>query len=763
MIVVALLSGFVMALLAPWLQRRVESLTGWLIALLLLGLSIIFGFHLLVMTPAGSWTIVYPWVPSLGLDFALHADGLSLLLGFLISAVGMLIVLYTREYLADHAHLGRFYAYLLLFMTAMLGLVLADNIFLLYVFWELTSVSSYLLIGFEHSRPAARHAALQALLVTSAGGLALLAGMVLLGQAGGTWHLSALLNAGADLRSHPLYVPIVLLILVGALTKSAQIPWHFWLPNAMEAPTPVSAYLHSATMVKAGIYLLARCSAILGDTALWHYSLTGVGALTMLVGAYLALQQTDMKRLLAYATMSALGLLTILLGVGTTAAVKAAMTYMVGHSLYKGTLFLVAGTVDHETGTRHVTRLGGLGRSMPLTALAAGLGALSLAGLPPLLGFIGKEVAYEATLHAPFAATLLTASVVVTGMMFVALAAVLTVRPLLHSRPSTLPPPHEAPWPLWLSPLLLGVAGILAGIWSTALGTFLLEPAVVAVRQQPVQVELALWHGWSMTSFLSLVTIVGGIGLYAVHAAWRRLSARWQRLARLGPEQGYEVLLSALWKVAHIQTGLLQHGYLRYYLLVVLACILGLAGVAFVAQSHVLEWRAWSPVYIHEGWITALILAASMATLVSRTRLGAVAALGVVGYGVGMIFILYGAPDLAITQFLVETLMVILFVLVLSHLPDFTSMSSLLPRLRDILVVFCLGVLIAALVLVITQIQWQPSIAEYFINHSADQAHGRNIVNVILVDFRGLDTLGEITVLTVAAVGVYALLRPRMK
>jgi multicomponent Na+:H+ antiporter subunit A len=760
---VAVVSGFAMALLAPWLYRRVRSMAGWLIALLPLGLAIFFGWRLVGLEPGESFTTTYSWIPSLGLNLSFHADGLSLLFALIISGVGIFIVIYTGGYLADHAHVGRFYAYLMLFMAAMLGLVLADNLFLLYVFWELTSLSSFLLIGFEHSRPPARHAALQALLVTSAGGLALLAGVILLGQAGNALNFSTLLVSGAEVRAHPLYAPILLLILAGAFTKSAQMPFHFWLPNAMEAPTPVSAYLHAATMVKAGIYLLARCSPILGGTLLWQYSLTAVGSATMLIGAYLAMQQTDMKRILAYATVSALGLLTLLLGLGTTLAVQAAMTYLLVHSLYKGTLFLVAGAVDHEAGTRDITQLGGLLRHMPLTAVAAGLAALSLAGLPPLLGFIGKELVYEAALEAPFTSHLLTGVTVASSMLFVAVAAMVGFQPFLRRAMPTPHTPHEGPLSLWLGPLFLGIAGLLAVLWSEPIGTALVAPAVAAVVGHSVHVELALWHGWSFTLLLSILTVLGGVGLYAAHGVWRRTSARWRSVARWGPGQGYEWVLAAVQGVAHAQTRLLQHGYLRYYLLVIIACTTGLVGFPLVQQREMVALQEWSPVHIHEVWLTTLILAASVATLRSRTRLGMVAALGVVGYGVALLFVLFGAPDLAITQFLVETLMVILFVLVLYHLPGFTSMSSTLPRLRDLLVVLLTGCLIAALVLITLQVQWSAPISHYFAQHSLEQAHGRNIVNVILVDFRGLDTLGEITVLTVAGVGVYALLRLRLQ
>ncbi|MFB3140368.1 MAG: proton-conducting transporter membrane subunit, partial [Candidatus Acidiferrales bacterium] len=394
LLAVAVLSGFVMALAAPWLHRIARSTSGWVLALFPLALTVYFAGQAGRVAAGEVLAVSIDWVPSLGIALSFYLDGLSLLFALLISGIGALVVVYAGGYLAGHAHLGRFYAFLLMFLASMLGLVLANNVITLFVFWELTSVSSYLLIGFEHEREAARQAALQALLVTGLGGLALLAGLLLLGQAGGSMELSELLTRGEAIQAHPFYAPILLLILAGAFTKSAQFPFHFWLPSAMEAPTPVSAYLHSATMVKAGIYLLARFNPVLGGTELWFYIVTAAGAATMLVGAYLAFQQSDLKRILAYSTMSALGMMVLLLGLGTELAVKAAIVSILVHALYKGALFLVAGAVEHETGTRDVDRLGGLRRAMPITAAAAALAALSMAGLPPLFGFIGKEMVY---------------------------------------------------------------------------------------------------------------------------------------------------------------------------------------------------------------------------------------------------------------------------------------------------------------------------------------------------------------------------------
>ncbi|HEU5462661.1 MAG TPA: proton-conducting transporter membrane subunit, partial [Candidatus Binatia bacterium] len=429
-----ILSGFVVAIFAPWVYRFTGDARGWLFALVPAGLTIYFANFVPAISAGEVMTFSHEWSPSLGLTLSFLVDGLSLLFALLISGIGALILIYAGSYLAGHPHLGRFYAFILLFMASMLGLVLCDNLLVLFVFWELTSISSYFLIGFDHEREAARAAALQALLVTGGGSLALLAGILLLGLAGGSLEVSALLANAEVVRASNLYVPIVLLVLAGAFTKSAQVPFHFWLPGAMEAPTPVSAYLHSATMVKAGVYLLARLSPVLGGTELWLHTLSAVGAVTMVTGAYLALRQTDLKLILAYLTVSALGILILFLGIGTTQAIAAAMVFLLAHALYKGALFLVAGIVDHETGTRDVNKLGGLRSAMPITAMAAGLAALSLAALPPTLGFIGKEMLLEATLAANGAGPILTVALVLASIIFVATAGIVGVRPFFGKK-----------------------------------------------------------------------------------------------------------------------------------------------------------------------------------------------------------------------------------------------------------------------------------------------------------------------------------------
>jgi len=757
----AILSIFVLALSAPYLHRLAGKRSGWVLASLPLVWTLYFAVCSVPIASGESLSASHAWIPTLGINFSFLLDGLSLVFALIICGIGVLVVVYSGGYMAGHPLQGRFYAFLLMFMGSMLGLVLADNAVTLFIFWELTSVSSYLLIGFNNDRKEARAAALQALLVTGLGGLPLLAAFLMLGQLTGSLELSSWMTQAQAVRASPLYLPIVILVLLGAFTKSAQVPFHFWLPNAMEAPTPVSAYLHAATMVKAGVYLIARLSPLLGGTEAWVYVISAVGAATMLLGAYLAYQHTDLKRILAYSTVSMLGTLTLLLGVGTHLAVQAAVVLLLAHALYKGALFLVAGSVEHETGTRDITRMGGLKRSMPLTAAAAGVAALSMAGLPPVLGFVGKEVYLEALWRIP-AATVLLAVAVVTAMLTLAVAGAAGVRPFIGEAASTAHPPHETPPSFWLGPIVLAGLGLILGVFPVLVESSLLSPACAAILGGPLEVHLSLWHGFSPVVGLSAVSIAGGALLYATHARLRGFMSRTDFMFRWGPARCYELSLEALDRLARVITRRLQSGYLRVYLLTIVATTVILAGYTIISRVSWAGAFSGPGVHPHEAVLAGLIVAAAVAAVFSKSRLGAVATLGVVGYGVALIYVLFGAPDLAMTQVMVETLTVILFVLMFYHLPRFGAFTPRPARARDILVSLMAGALVTGLLLAATRRPLVPRLSPFFADKSLAYGHGRNIVNVILVDFRGLDTLGEITVLSVAAMGVYALLKLRM-
>jgi multicomponent Na+:H+ antiporter subunit A len=760
----AVLSAFAASIVAPWVYWINGRAAGWLLAAVPFGLTMYFALFIAATASGNVFSLSYDWAPSLGIKFSFLLDGLSLLFTILISGVGALVVIYSAVYLAGNPYLGRFYAYILMFMGSMLGLVLADNLITLFVFWELTSLSSYLLIGFDHDQETTRAAALQALLVTSGGGLALLAGFLLIGDIAGSMELSSLLRSGDVIRAHPLYAWVVLLVCVGAFTKSAQVPFHFWLPNAMVAPTPVSAYLHSATMVKAGVYLLARLTPILGGTETWMIALMTAGATTMIVGAFLALRQTDLKLILAYLTVSALGILVLFIGLGTSEAIVAAIVFLLGHALYKGALFLVVGIVDHETGTRNARELGGLRSAMPVTAIIAAFAALSLAALPPAFGFIGKELLLDAALGAEAGAGLLTLALLLASIVFVAAAGIVAIRPFFGKKSETSKRAHEAPPGLWLPPMLLACFGILFGIMPSLVDGPILRSAVQAISRKSVTVDLALWHGFNLPLALSVLSLACGAALYAArrhaHAA-----ARLQITSAWGPQQWYNHVLAGMNHVAQRQTRLLQSGYLRFYLLIIVAATVALAVVKLFSAIGSIDVTSDLDLRFYEWIVAGLIPAAALTAIMSRSRLGAVAALGVVGYSVGFIFVLFSAPDLAMTQFMVETLTVILFVLVFYHLPRFSAFSTQMELFRDAVTALAFGALITIIVSIGAGIQLYPKISDYFIENSLPLAHGRNVVNAILVDFRGFDTFGEITVLAVAAVGVYALLkqRPRKK
>ena len=745
------------ACLAPLLVRRAGTLSSWLLAAVPLGLTLHFASNVAAVAD-GPLRASVPWVPSLGVSVAARLDGLSLLFALLITGIGTLIVVYAGAYLKGHAQLGRFYVALLLFMAAMLGLVLADDLLYLFVCWELTSVTSYLLIGFKHESAVARRAALQALLVTGAGGLVMLAGLLLLGSIGGTWEMGALIANGRN-ANHPLAVWAMVLIAIGAFTKSAQWPFHFWLPGAMEAPTPVSAYLHSATMVKAGVYLLARVHPLFSDMALWHGLVGGIGALTMVWAAWLTVTQTDLKRILAYSTVSALGTLVMLLGLGDADTALAAGVFILAHALYKGALFMVAGTIDHETGTRDVRQLGGLRAVMPWTTAGGVLAAVSMAGVLPTFGFVAKEILYEGVWHVPQVGVPALVATIVASALFVAVALRTGVAPFLVGQSRELPRahPHEAPLAMWVGPIVLGTLAMALGIGSAAVGPGFLLPIAEAINGSPVESSIALWHGFTPVLGLSVLTLALGVGLFAARSSLQGLARPARQ--RLTWAHAYGEVLRALDVLSEQVTSITQHGSLSGYLRVILLTCMALVAAAI--------WRAmpaWWPAtltgpHVVEVFTVVVALVAAVATVFARSSLQAVLALGITGYSVALTFVLFGAPDLAMTQFLIESLSVILFVFVFYHLPDFRSLDSRLDRVRDAILAGTFGTLVTGLVLIALGNRVDSPLSPYFLANAKPLGHGGNVVNVILVDFRGIDTFGEITVLAAAGIGVYALLR----
>ncbi len=711
-------------------------------------------------------TLKLEWVPDLNTSLSFQIDGLSMLMSLLVLGIGALILVYASGYMDGHKKIGRFFAILIFFMLAMLGVVTANNIVLLFVFWELTSISSYLLIGFDHESPKSQKSAQQALFVTGSGGLCLLAGLILLGNMAGSWELSEILQNGEAIQASGLFPMASFLIILGAFTKSAQFPFHFWLPNAMAAPTPVSAYLHSATMVKAGVYILARFNPVLGDSLGWTWTLIIIGGFTAMLGGWMAWQQPDMKKIMAYTTISALGILVFLLGVGGKIATEAAILFLLVHSLYKGALFMIAGTVDHEAHTRDVNQLGRLGRLMPITFAAVIAATLSMAGIPPLLGFTGKELIYEATVESSLGATWLTVAAFVMNFFNVAAAGIILYRPFIEAPSDDFDSSHvhEGPWKLWLGPVVLGITAILS--WIFIGGNFfsieIFSPAVSAVYGKVVEIKLyALPPVFNIIPMLSILTIIAGFAFAFYHqkilSASKSLTGR---VGNFGPEAGYFVFLDGMLELTRDFALTMQNGYLRRYLVYVFGTLLTLVLLPFILYgdwSHIQLVVQESP-RINEVIISGIIVSAAFWVMKFTGRLSAIAALGVVGYGIALLFLYFDAPDLAMTQFSIETLTVIIFVLVLYRLPQYKTRTSSLGRYRDAVVAGFVGVVMFGLVLFVTSVPYSTHISEYYAASSYPLAKGRNIVNVILVDFRGIDTMVEISVLAVAGIGVLALL-----
>ena len=701
---------------------------------------------------APAWA--YDWAPAFGIEIAFRLDGLSLTFALLATGVGAAVMLYTAEYFRSDSRLKRLLAMLVAFEIAMVGLVLADDAITLFLFWEATTVVSYMLVGFDHHKPEARAKALTALLVTALGGLALLAGLVVLSLAAGTWRLSEMAAIGADLRAHPAYLGFLIPILIGCFTKSAQFPFHFWLPGAMAAPSPVSAYLHSATMVKAGVYLLARLSPELGGTEVWTWTLTLSGGATMLLGAIWALRQTDLKLMLAYTTVSGLGSIVMFLGSREPVAIVAASTFIVVHAFYKAALFLMVGVLDKKAGSRMLGSVEGLRSRMPIAwaiSLAAGF---SMAGFPPLLGFIGKELKYEGALAVATEPLIFAGAAVLSNAMVAAVGCVIALKPFLGSFKAPAPVVKEAPWPMLLGPAALALASLGFGIAPGALDALIVQPMAVAIRGEGVAVQLKLWHGLNLPLLLSVLTF----GLTALGFVFR---ARLRRgLVRIEPflpwaSAGFDRALDGLKGLAAMTEAALAPGRLTGHLQVMLGAMaaLLLGGVALGLRPPLPDLPVLSGVEI--GLIALTAVGALIAPF-ARGRLAALTAIGVSGAGVAAIFALFGGVDLAMTQLLVETLIVVVAAVALLRLPRIQPAGF---RPVSVAVAVAAGVGATFAIWAALSAPFDPAATRFYEAASWPEALGRNVVNVILVDFRALDTLGEIIVVALAAIAAVAALK----
>jgi multicomponent Na+:H+ antiporter subunit A len=704
------------------------------------------------------------WVRGLDLWIDLRLDGFAATMALIVAVVGVLVFAYAASYFrTDAPDLGRLAGLLVLFAGAMVGLVLADQLLVLYAFWEITSITSYLLIGNTFTDPRARAAALHALLVTVTGGLAMLGGFVVLGQAAGTYRLSAL-GAGPAPTGTAVTVALVL-VLIGAFTKSAQYPFHAWRPGAMVAPTPVSAYLHSATMVPAGVYLVARLTPVFGSSSPWRPLVLAVGAFTLLAGGLRAIRQHDLKLLLAYGTVSQLGLMMVLFGAGTAAAATAGWVLLIAHAAFKAALFMVVGILDRQTGTRDIHELPSLGRGWWWLEGVALISVISMAGVPLGLGFVAKESAYDALLHAPFSASGLVLGAVVIGSMFTVAysarfylgafvgprrRAKVGVGPASDGRAA----PPGPPWRFVAPAAFLAAVGVVLGM-APGLED---ELASVAIPGYPtLAVHLTLWHGWNVPLALSAITLAGGALLVAA-------DRRTQQILALGhsipsAQRVHLAMLSVLVRASRRVTGTVQSGSLPVYAGIILATA-AILPMTVLATSW--SWTGW-PVAIGSVAdipIATLLVVAAIGAATIRRRFAAAVLLGAAGYAMAGLFIAYGAPDLALTQAVVETLSTVLFVLVLRRLPSrFERQSSPRRRVLRIAIAAIVGAMVFVFAIAAAGVHNDDRLAREVVDHAVPDGGGRNVVNVILVDFRGLDTLGEITVLVTASIGAVALAR----
>jgi multicomponent K+:H+ antiporter subunit A len=706
------------------------------------------------------------WLPRLGLSFSFFVDGLGLFFAGLILVIGLLIILYARFYLDRDDPMGRFFCYLLLFQGSMVGIVLSDNILLLVVFWELTSLSSFLLIGYWHHLPESRAGARMALVVTGAGGLALMGGMLLLGHIAGSFELSEILERGDTIRASPLYVPTLLLILLGAFTKSAQFPFHFWLPHAMAAPTPVSAYLHSATMVKAGVFLLARLWPVLSGTPEWFLIVSLTGLATMLIGAWIALFKDDLKAMLAFSTVSQLGLLTMLLGLGTRMAMVAAVFHILNHATFKAAMFMSAGIVDHETGTRDIRRLGGLRHLMPITTALAIVAAASMAGVPLLNGFLSKEMMLEEAAHTVYAgqAWLFPLLATVGAALSVAYSARLVFRVFFGQERKDYPKhPHDPPVGMWLPVAILVVPIIAIGVLpATFAGAIVERTALAASGGGLPDYYLALWHGLTPALVMSLFAFAGGFALFWAYPAVNRA-----RLAVPRPDAMtmFQATVAGIARASRVVTIGLDGGSLPRYLAVMVATIglLGLSGFLGAPSSPIAGDRATIPASppAITAWLV-LLLACGAIVRHHYDRLSALIVTSIVGLVVSIAFLQFSAPDLALTQISVEVVTTILLLLAINLLPRTTPDE--LPRRAKLgagALAALGGIGVAALSYAVMTRDFE-TISGYHLEQSKPGGGGTNVVNVILVDFRGYDTFGEIIVLAIAALTIFALLDSAM-
>lgn len=788
----AIILPFVVAMIIPIIYKWTKKIhTGWLV----LPVPIILFIYFLSFIPKtinGSTVETFQWIPRYGINFTVVVDGLSLLFALLITGIGSLVVFYSIYYLGKNKErLNNFYAFLMIFMTAMLGVVLSDNLIVLYLFWELTSISSFLLIGYWYHRERSRYGARKSMMITVFGGLMMLGGFIMLHIMTDSFSIREILAASEAISQNALFIPAMILILLGAFTKSAQVPFHIWLPDAMEAPTPVSAYLHSATMVKAGIYIVARFTPLFALSPIWFWTIAIVGTTTLLWGSINATKKNDLKAILAYSTISQLGLIMTLLGIGAASlhfdnlsddiyvlAIVAAVFHLFNHATFKGSLFMMVGIIDHETGTRDIRRLGGLMRIMPITATIAFIGTFAMAGLPPFNGFLSKEMFLESLLNltklnlwnADTWGILLLIVGFIASVFTFTYSIIIFFKTFTGKQKAYLLPkkPHEAPFGLLLSPAILAFLVLFIGIFPNVIAAPILEPAVKSIvpslaTNSDFHIHIGLWHGITPALLMTVGIVILGIIFYKTHRYWKPfITTRVPKKLRIG--KSYDKGMSYLELGSYRFTMTVMTGWLRTYLNYMLfAFIVLVLGSLILTDSLNLKFENLTSVTLVDFVLAAVILVTLIGIVFSKSRITSIILLGAMGYTISIFFVIARAPDLALTQLIIETISVVLYLLVFYHLPQFSNIEEK-PRFFSVKTFLSIGIGITITLVALSAYDttFYDSISQYYIDNTYKEAAGKNIVNVILVDFRGFDTLFETTVLAIASIGIFTMIKLRL-
>ncbi|WP_141433847.1 Na+/H+ antiporter subunit A [Bacillus sp. 03113] len=791
----AIISPFLLAIIIPILNKKTKSIhTGWFVLPLPIVLFIYFITYIPIISTQQDIIQSIPWIPTLGIDFIAKVDGLGLLFSLLITGIGSLVILYSIYYLSkEKEKLNTFYVYLLLFMGAMLGVVFSDNLIVLYTFWELTSFSSFLLIGYWYKREKSRYGAQKSMLITVLGGLALLGGIILLYMLTGSFNISEIIvyADNHNLIEKPLLLPAMLCILLGAFTKSAQFPFHIWLPDAMEAPTPVSAYLHSATMVKAGIYLVARLSPVFAESSVWLWVIAGFGIVTLFWGSFSAVKQTDLKSILAFSTVSQLGLIMSLLGIGAaalhfdgmkdsyfTVATTAAIFHLINHATFKGSLFMIVGIIDHESGTRDIRKLGGLMNVMPITFTLAIIGAFSMAGIPPFNGFLSKEMFFTAMVRVLEMDFFQLDS---WGVLFPILAWIASIFTFIYCMIIVFKPftgkyqpeklekkPHEAPLGMLISPVILVSLIIIFGLFPNILSKSIIAPAMSSIlpslldEGKHFDVHIHFFHGFTIELFMTICVIALGILLF-------RTLPKWRTVYNLFPEKltlnkFYDHSLELFEKGSSKTTKAYMNGFIRNYLVYIFTFFILITFITIVwKKAFAFQTSNVSAIGFYEVLLALIAVVGSIMIVFAKSRLTSIILLGAVGYTMALFFVLFRAPDLALTQLVIETVSVALFLLCFYHLPkDYRKEEKNSFKLTNGLISIGVGLVVTIVALSAHSNKLFDSIANYYVKNTYELAAGKNMVNVILVDFRGFDTMFEICVLAIAAIGIYSMIKLRL-